>query len=64
MTAYVEGADAERYHFTSALPVQIMKFLEPTLSPLLKRAPEEDLTPLPKVTMAKTNNYVTSTYTE
>ncbi|MGR9012092.1 MAG: transglycosylase domain-containing protein [Gammaproteobacteria bacterium] len=38
ITAYVEGADAERYHFTSSLPVQIIKFLEPTLSPLVNRA--------------------------
>jgi len=60
ITAYVEGEDAERYHFTSALPVQILKFLEPTLSPLLKRTPEEGFTPLPKVTLAKNSNNETS----
>ncbi|MDO9424423.1 MAG: transglycosylase domain-containing protein [Methylobacter sp.] len=38
ITAYVEGPDAERYHFTSSLPVQIIKFLEPALAPLVNRA--------------------------
>jgi len=37
ITAYVAGPEAERYHFTSSLPVQIIKFLEPTLAPLLKK---------------------------
>ncbi|MGZ8188728.1 MAG: hypothetical protein ACXWTN_08220, partial [Methylosarcina sp.] len=37
MTAYVAGDEAEKYHFTSSLPVQIIKFLKPTLSPLLNR---------------------------
>jgi membrane peptidoglycan carboxypeptidase len=37
ITAYVAGPDAERYHFTSSLPVQIIKFLEPTLAPLLNK---------------------------
>jgi membrane peptidoglycan carboxypeptidase len=34
LTAYVTGADAAQYHFTSALPVQILKTLAPTLQPL------------------------------
>jgi membrane peptidoglycan carboxypeptidase len=38
ITAYVAGPDAERYHFTSSLPVQIIKFLEPTLAPLLNKS--------------------------
>lgn len=38
MTAYVAGPEAEHYHFTSSLPVQIVKSLEPTLAPLLNRA--------------------------
>lgn len=37
ITAYVAGPDAEKYHFTSSLPVQIIKFLEPTLAPLLHK---------------------------
>jgi hypothetical protein len=37
ITAYVAGANAEQYHFTSSLPVQIIKFLQPTLSPLLNK---------------------------
>lgn len=40
ITAYVKGPDAEKYRFTSSLPVQIVKSLEPTLSPLLNRTPE------------------------
>ena len=39
ITAYVEGADAGNYHFTSSLPVQIIKHLKPILSPLLNTAP-------------------------
>jgi membrane peptidoglycan carboxypeptidase len=37
ITAYVEGSNAGRYHFTSSLPVQIIKYLKPTLSPLLNK---------------------------
>jgi membrane peptidoglycan carboxypeptidase len=37
ITAYVAGPDAEKYHFTSSLPVQIIKFLEPTLAPLVNK---------------------------
>jgi len=50
ITAYVAGANAEQYHFTSSLPVQIVKFLQPTLSPLLNKLPEQEE---PKVTIAK-----------
>lgn len=37
ITAYVEGPLAGRCGFTSSLPVQILKTLAPTLSPLLER---------------------------
>ncbi len=47
MTAYVAGANAESYHFTSSLPVQIIKFLEPTLAPLVNRVPEDSAPKLP-----------------
>ncbi len=44
ITAYVAGANAEQYHFTSSLPVQIIKFLQPTLSPLINKKPlQEDI---------------------
>jgi membrane peptidoglycan carboxypeptidase len=33
VTAYVTGPEAARYHFTSALPVQVLKSLAPTLTP-------------------------------
>jgi membrane peptidoglycan carboxypeptidase len=35
LTAYVPGADAAHYRFTSALPVQVLKTIAPTLQPLL-----------------------------
>jgi membrane peptidoglycan carboxypeptidase len=38
LTAYVTGRSAARYHFTSALPAQVLKSLVPTLSPMLHRA--------------------------
>lgn len=37
ITAYVEGPEAEKYRFTSSLPVQIIKSLEPTLAPLIRK---------------------------
>ena len=36
MTAYVDGPDADRFDFTSALAVQLLKVLEPELRPLIK----------------------------
>ena len=35
VTAYVPGPNAARFHFTSALAVQLLKVLEPKLKPLL-----------------------------
>ena len=35
VTAYVTGADAEEYHFTSALAVSLLKALAPELKPLI-----------------------------
>ncbi|MDP4535838.1 transglycosylase domain-containing protein [Alkalimonas collagenimarina] len=35
ITAYVAGADSEQFSFTSALPVQVMKSMEPLLQPHL-----------------------------
>lgn len=37
LTAYVTGPAAARFKFTSALPVQVLKSLEPTLAPLIAR---------------------------
>ena len=39
VTAYVTGPEAGHYHFTSALPVQVLKGLAPTFTPLLTPAP-------------------------
>ena len=64
ITAYVQGDNAGNYHFTSSLPVQIVKFLKPTLSPLINNTPRvnemtkpvadviiaEDVTPVIKAT--------------
>ncbi|NYZ13451.1 glycosyl transferase family 51 [Azospirillum sp. RWY-5-1] len=35
MTAFVQGPEADGYHFTSALPAQLLKSLAPALQPLL-----------------------------
>jgi membrane peptidoglycan carboxypeptidase len=35
MTAYVHGPEAEHYDFTSALPVQLLTVLAPTLMPMI-----------------------------
>jgi membrane peptidoglycan carboxypeptidase len=57
--AYVPGAEAESYHFTSALPVQVFTKLIPAIRPLLEPpphtavpaqvAPELQLSSLPSV---------------
>ena len=39
ITAYVQGENSGLYHFTSSLPVQIVKFLKPVLSPLINNTP-------------------------
>jgi len=39
LTAYVEGARAEAYHFTSSLPAQALRYLGPALEPLLDDPP-------------------------
>ena len=61
ITAYVAGDNAELYHFTSSLPVQIVKFLKPTLSPLLNNTlPGNNITqPLTKVIIAENIKPVT-----
>lgn len=48
MTAFVPGADAEKYTFTSALSTQVMKHLLPVLKPLTDKA-----RPLPEQIFAK-----------
>ena len=42
LTAYVIGPQAASYRFTSALPVQIMKEMEPALRPLIADRPAAD----------------------
>ena len=44
ITAYVPGAIAGNYHFTSAIAVQLLKAIEPQLEPLL-RSPVTDAPP-------------------
>jgi membrane peptidoglycan carboxypeptidase len=44
ITAYVPGAIAGNYHFTSAIAVQLLKAIEPQLEPLL-RPPATDAPP-------------------
>jgi membrane peptidoglycan carboxypeptidase len=52
ITAYVAGKDAGNYHFTSSLPVQIVRFLKPTLTPLLNRPVDGGGNPLAEPKMA------------
>jgi hypothetical protein len=47
ITAYVPGAVAIRYDFTSALAVQLLKALEPQLRPLFETRVEQDAGPAP-----------------
>lgn len=35
LTAFVPGQEADKYHFTSALPVTVLKLLAPTFTPQL-----------------------------
>jgi len=55
ITAYVQGDNAGLYHFTSSLPVQIVKFLKPTLSPLINNTlPGKEMTkPVAEVVIAE-----------
>lgn len=50
MTAFVPGADAEDYTFTSALSTQVMKHLLPVLKPFIDTA-----SPLPEQILAKSS---------
>jgi cell division protein FtsI/penicillin-binding protein 2 len=42
VTAFVPGSKAAGYDFTSALPVQIMKQMEPVLRPLVSDRPADE----------------------
>jgi hypothetical protein len=44
ITAYVPGAIARNYHFTSAIAVQLLKAIGPQLEPFL-RSPRTDAPP-------------------
>lgn len=43
ITAYVYGPQAARYDFTSALPVQLLKVLAPTLMPMMASAADRPI---------------------
>lgn len=65
VTAYVPGAPAARFHFTSGLAVQLLKSLQPELKPLLDSPrPSEQPSPLPAAQpaplMAETDNAATA----
>jgi membrane peptidoglycan carboxypeptidase len=49
ITAYVEGENAGNYHFTSSLPVQILRSLEPTLAPLIRSTANDETALLSKI---------------
>jgi hypothetical protein len=52
MTAYVHGPDSKNYDFTSALPVQLLTVLAPSLMPLIE--PPQQKAP-PVITAAANN---------
>ena len=58
ITAYVEGDHSGLYHFTSSLPVQIVKYLKPILSPLINNTAPiiSPITPVTGAITAETNN--------
>jgi len=60
ITAYVAGSNAEQYHFTSSLPVQIIKFLEPTLAPMINKTPDDNCMNTGDKLMPKQHNGVPS----
>ena len=45
VTAYVPGPPAARFHFTSAVAVQLLKSLQPELKPLLDSQPVDQAAP-------------------
>ncbi|MGR8942181.1 MAG: transglycosylase domain-containing protein, partial [Gammaproteobacteria bacterium] len=51
-TAYVAGKEAGNYNFTSSLPVQIVRFLKPTLTPLINRPTDDEQNPSTALKMA------------
>jgi cell division protein FtsI/penicillin-binding protein 2 len=45
ITAYVQGREAGNYHFTSALPVTLLKILAPTIIPKMEPVARTNLAP-------------------
>jgi membrane peptidoglycan carboxypeptidase len=45
ITAYVDGPRAQDYVFTSSLPLQVLRYLDPTLAPLLRDPPDAASSP-------------------
>jgi len=55
VTAYVRGPASGRYHFTSALSVQLLKALQPQFAPLLQRTGKLTVEPAPLQASAEGN---------
>ncbi|MFO1126896.1 MAG: transglycosylase domain-containing protein [Rhodospirillales bacterium] len=53
VTAHVPGPNAKHYRFTSALPVQVLKSLEPALASMLNEQPTSPRGPMKVVAEAK-----------
>ena len=53
ITAHVPGPNAQHYRFTSALPVQVLKTLEPALAPMIIEPPALSASPAKVVAEAK-----------
>ncbi|MGV7208799.1 transglycosylase domain-containing protein [Oxalobacteraceae bacterium A2-2] len=57
MTAYVHGPESKNYDFTSALPVQLLTVLAPTLMPLIE---QDGVHPVKPVAVAAMTGYGTN----
>ena len=62
ITAYVQGREAENYHFTSSLPVTLLKMLAPTLLAKLDKNFKEPPAALETPVQPKTSTNVSSIF--
>ena len=56
ITAFVKGPEAKKFRFTSSLPVQILKILEPALMPLIEGRSHSDSEKASSSSSSKSNS--------
>ncbi len=62
ITAYVSGAAAAKYRFTSALAVQLLKSMAPQLQPLIDKAPVPSIAAVRSPAVQQTTGVVPATF--